>query len=56
LAMATQAYDEVNARYSQKFANKKPIKTASGGKLSGTPVPEPQSLMEAVQSALSQGS
>jgi hypothetical protein len=56
LAMARQAYDEVNARYSQKFANKRPIKTASGGKLSGTPTPEPQSLMEAVQSALAQGS
>ena len=56
LAMARQAYDEVNARYSQKFQNKRPIKTASGGKLSGTPTPEPQSLMEAVQSALAQGS
>ena len=55
LAMARQAYDEVNARYSQKFANKRPIKTASGGKLSGTPTPEPQSLMEAVQAALANG-
>jgi len=56
LSMASQAYSEVNQRYASRTAARKPIKAASGGKLSGTPTPEPNSLMEAVQMALAQGS
>ena len=56
VAMAKEAYDAVNARFASRFGNKRPMKTASGGKLGGTPIPEPSSLMEAVQTALEQGS
>ena len=55
LAMAQEAYDTVSNRYSERFKNVRPLKPASGGKLAGTPEPEPQSLMEAVQSALAKG-
>jgi|13_taG_2_1085334.scaffolds.fasta_scaffold06908_2 hypothetical protein len=54
--MAREAYDAVNQRFAQRFGNKRPMKTASGGKLGGTPTPEPNTLMEAVQAALAQGS
>jgi len=53
LSMAKEAYDGVNERYAGRFTNKRGIKPASGGKISGTPTPEPASLMEAVQQALS---
>lgn len=52
IAMAKEAYDSVNERYKARFGNKRPIRTASGGKLGGTPQAEPNSLMEAVQNAL----
>lgn len=52
IAMAKEAYDSVNERYKARFGNKRPIRTASGGKLGGTPQAEPSSLMEAVQNAL----
>ena len=52
IAMAKEAYDSVNERYKARFGNKRQIKTASGGKLGGTPQAEPTSLMEAVQNAL----
>lgn len=55
--MAKRAYDEVTERYNRRFAqNKRPMRTASGGKLSGTPQAEPANLMEAVQAALLKGS
>ena len=57
IAMAKRAYDEVTERYNRRFAqNKRPMRTASGGKLSGTPQAEPANLMEAVQAALLKGS
>lgn len=56
IAMAQSAYDEVSKRYAKRFGNKRPMKTASGGKLGGTPTPEPKNLMEAVQNALMGGS
>jgi hypothetical protein len=57
VAMAKRAYDEVTERYNRRFAqNKRPMRTASGGKLSGTPQAEPANLMEAVQAALLKGS
>jgi len=52
LAMAKEAYDGVNQRYAGRFSQKRGMKPASGGKISGTPTPEPTSLMEAVQQAL----
>jgi len=52
IAMAKEAYDSVNERYKARFGNKRQIRTASGGKLSGTPQAEPTSLMEAVQNVL----
>jgi hypothetical protein len=52
IAMAKEAYDSVNERYKARFGNKRPIRTASGGKLGGTPQAQPNSLMEAVQNAL----
>jgi len=56
VSMAKEAYETVNKRFAQRFGSKRPMKTASGGKLGGTPTPEPNSLMEAVQTALAQGS
>ena len=53
LGIAKQAYEEVNRRTQARVGNKKPIRSASGGKLGGTPHAEPSSLMEAVQNALS---
>lgn len=55
IELANEAHSSVTERYKARFANKKPIKTASGGKLGGTPVPEASSLMEAVQNALARG-
>jgi len=54
--IAKTAYDEVTKRNQARFGNKRPIRSASGGKLGGTPTPEPNSLMEAVQNALVNGS
>ena len=55
IELAKEAYAEVNERQKARFGNKRPMKTASGGKLGGTPVPEASSLMEAVQNALRTG-
>lgn len=55
ITLANEAHSSVTERYKARFANKRPIKTASGGKLSGTPIPEASSLMEAVQNALAKG-
>jgi len=56
LAMAKQAYTEVNDRHKKRYANKPRIRTASGGNLAGTPQADPQNLMEAVQAAMAQNS
>lgn len=56
IAMANEAYDAVNNRVSARSSVKKPMRTASGGKLGGTPTPEPKSLLEAVQNAMASGS
>jgi hypothetical protein len=56
LAMANEAYKTVNERFKQRAVTRKPMKTASGGKLGGTPTPEPSSLLEAVRNAMAQGS
>jgi hypothetical protein len=54
IAIANKAYEEVNKRHSAR-STKRPIKTASGGKLSGTPHAEPKNLHEAVALALQNG-
>lgn len=56
LAMAKQAYTEVNERHKKRYANKPQMRTASGGNLAGTPQADPKNLMEAVQAAMAQGS
>tara|TARA_B100000941_G_C28468882_1_gene535232 strand:- start:234 stop:1214 length:981 start_codon:yes stop_codon:yes gene_type:complete len=54
--MAQTALDQVNERYTKRNSYKKPIRSLSGGKLGGSPVPEPKSLLEAVQNAMASGS
>ncbi len=56
LAMAKQAYTEVNERHKKRYGNKPAMRTASGGNLAGTPQAEPNNLNEAIQAALAQGS
>ena len=56
IAMANEAYKTVNDRFKQRTVTRRPMRTASGGKLGGTPTPEPNSLLEAVQNAMAQGS
>ncbi len=56
VAMANEAYEAVNQRMKARFGSKRPIRTASGGKLGGTPVAEPKSLLEAVQNAVAANS
>jgi len=52
ISMVKEAYEQVNTRFKQRFADRRPIRTASGGKLGGSPAPEPQSLQEAIANAL----
>ena len=52
IAMAKEAYEAVNQRFHSRFADRRPMKTASGGKLGGSPQAEPQSLQEAIANAL----
>lgn len=56
LAMAKQAYTEVNERHKKRYGNKPAMRTASGGNLAGTPQAEPNNLNEAIQAAMAQGS
>ena len=55
VALAQEAYDTVNKRYRSRMGVKSPIRSLSGGKLGGSPMPEPKSLMDAVQNALATG-
>ena len=50
--LAQTAYNQVNEKYNATFGNRTPMKTASGGKLGGSPAPEPQSIQEAIYAAL----
>tara|TARA_B100000963_G_scaffold360543_1_gene391808 strand:+ start:286 stop:1290 length:1005 start_codon:yes stop_codon:yes gene_type:complete len=49
LKIAQEAYNEVKGRH---VTTKTPIKATQGGKLGGTPMPEPKSLMDVVEMAL----
>jgi len=53
LAMAKEAYESVNDHL-RKFAvePKQPVTPAGGGKVSGTPIPNPTSLQEAMEQAV----
>ena len=52
IQLAQSAYDQVNEKFNSKFGNRPAMKTASGGKLGGSPAPEPQSLQEAIAAAM----
>jgi len=52
LALVREAYDSVNERYRQRTPTKTAIRTATGGKLGGTPSPAPKSLREAIELAI----
>lgn len=47
-----EAYAEINERFKMLTPIKKPMNTPTGQKLSGSPMSEPQSMMEAVEQAL----
>ena len=53
-SIAKEAYDFVSARLKTVKGVKQPMKTAVGGKVSGTPTPEPQSLLDVIQNTLAQ--
>ena len=55
IALAQEAYETVTKRHQSRLGVRKPIRSLSGGKLGGSPVPEPKSLMDAVQNALAAG-
>ena len=52
LRLANTAYDQVNERFKQRQPEKQPIKPVSGGKLGGTPTPEPKSLHDVINMTL----
>jgi len=52
--LVKEAYDHVSARLKTVKGVKQPMKTAVGGKVSGTPTPEPQSLLDVIQNTLAQ--
>ena len=52
LQMAQEAYEVVNQRYRARQPEIQPIRTATGGKLGGTPSPEPKNVMDAVNLGL----
>jgi hypothetical protein len=55
VSLAQEAYETVTKRHQGRLGVRKPIRSLSGGKLGGSPVPEPKSLMDAVQNALAAG-
>lgn len=54
LAYAQGAYKTVSDRLKSVRGVKTPMRTAVGGKVSGTPLPEPKSLLDVIQNTLSQ--
>lgn len=54
LAYAQDAYKTVSDRLKSVRGVKPPMRTAVGGKVSGTPLPEPKSLLDVIQNTLSQ--
>jgi len=54
LSYAQDAYKTVSERLKSVKGVKTPMRTAVGGKVSGTPLPEPKSLLDVIQNTLSQ--
>ena len=53
VSMAREAYDSVNTELRQfRGESKQPLQSIGGGKVSGTPTPEPKSLQEAMEQAV----
>ena len=50
--LVDEAYETINERFKSRLPSKKPISTATGGKLSGGPRSEPKSLHDAISIAL----
>ena len=51
ISIAEEAYKEVKGRHGSRAKN--PIKATQGGKLGGTPMPEPKSLTDVIDMVLS---
>ena len=51
ISIAEEAYKEVKGRHGSRSKN--PIKATQGGKLGGTPMPEPKSLEDVIDMVLS---
>ena len=54
LSLVEDAYETVNERFKARLPQPSAMKTATGGKLSGTPVVEPVSLRDAITQSLNQ--
>ena len=54
LGYAQEAYQVVSNRLKSVRGVKQPMRTAVGGKVSGTPLPEPKSLLDVIQNTLAQ--
>ena len=54
LSLVEDAYETVNERFKARQPQPTAMKTATGGKLSGTPVVEPVSLRDAITQSLNQ--
>lgn len=54
LEYAQEAYKVVSNRLKSVRGVKQPMRTAVGGKVSGTPLPEPKSLLDVIQNTLAQ--
>ena len=54
LSLVDDAYATVNERFKARQPHPSAMKTATGGKLSGTPVAEPVSLRDAITQSLNQ--
>ncbi|MDP7158577.1 MAG: hypothetical protein QF922_10220, partial [SAR324 cluster bacterium] len=55
LAIANDAYKVVTDRHMRRVPPKRSLRTATGGKIGGTPQPEPKTLEEVVERALLEG-
>lgn len=55
LAIANEAYDTVSTRLRSMRQPKAPMRSAIGGKVSGSPTPEPKSVLDVIQQTMSRG-
>lgn len=52
LAIAKEAYETVSKRLRSVMPNKTPMRSVIGGKVSGTPTPEPKSVLDVIQNSM----